>query len=68
MTELPKEWKISQRDNERHRLDWKIRNKNKIKKMTPEEIEKDKQEIIARHNRLGLDEHLKKELYPELFD
>ena len=65
MEKIPSEWKISQRDDERHRLDRTM--KNKIKKMTPEEIEKDKEEIIDRHKRLGLDENLKKELYPELF-
>lgn len=65
MTKVPEGWKISQRDDERHRLDRTT--KNKIKKMTPEEIKKDKEEIIARHERLGLDENLKKELYPELF-
>lgn len=67
MTKIPNGWKISDRDDERHRLDWKIKNPNKIKKMTPEEIEKDKVEIIERHKRLGLDENLKKELYPTLF-
>lgn len=64
---MPNGWKISQRDDERHRMDWKIKNPEKIRKMTPEEIKKDKEEIIARHQRLGLHENLKKELYPELF-
>ena len=67
MTQIPKGWELSVRDNERHRLNWKNKHPYKVKKMTPEEIEKDKQEIIARHNRLGLDENLKKELYPEYF-
>lgn len=67
MAKIPKGWKLSIRDNERHQLDWKIKNFNKIKRVTPEEIEKDKQNIIARHGRLGLDENLKKELYPQLF-
>jgi hypothetical protein len=64
MTKLQKGWKISDRDDESHRLNMKL--KNKII-MTPEEIEKDKEEIIAQHERLGLNENLKKELYPELF-
>ncbi|MBQ2652017.1 MAG: hypothetical protein IJF83_00525 [Methanobrevibacter sp.] len=55
MIKIPKGWKFSNRDNDRHQLDWKIKNQEKIKKMTPEEIEKNKQEIIARHDRLGLD-------------
>ena len=67
MTKIPKGWKLSIRDNERHSLDWKIKNHDKIKKLTPKEIENDKREITARHNRLGLDENLKIELYPELF-
>lgn len=67
MTNIPKGWKISDRDDERHSPDWKVKNPDKIKKMTPEEIEMDKEEIIARHERLGLDNNLKKELYPELF-
>lgn len=67
MSKLPKGWKLSVRDNERHCLDWKVKNPDKIKKVTPEEIENIKREIIARHDRLGLDKNLKKELYPELF-
>lgn len=64
MSKLPEGWKISQRDNENHRLDKD--NKN-FKKMSPAETEKCKQEIIARHERLGLNKNLKKELYPEFF-
>ena len=67
MTKTSDEWEITDRDDERHRLEWKIKNPDKIKIKTPEEMKKDKAEIIARHERLGLDENLKKELYPALF-
>jgi hypothetical protein len=67
MTKLPDGWKISKRDNEKHQFDWQENNKHDLKNRTPEEIEKDKQDIIARHQRLGLNENLKKELYPNLF-
>ena len=41
---------------------------NPEKNLTPDEIDMVKEDIAVRHNRLGLDKNLKKELYPELFD
>lgn len=66
MAKIPEGWKLSVRDNERHCLHGKTISLEK--NLTPDEIDAVKQDIAARHNRLGLDKNLKKELYPELFD
>lgn len=63
MTKLPKGWKLSIRDDSNHRID----NNKKPKQRTPEEIKKIKQGINERHEYLGLDKNLKKELYPSIF-
>ena len=62
MEKLPEGWKISQRDNEMHRLDWGKDNPQQI----IEAREKLKQKIINFNKETGNTINLKKE-YPELF-
>ena len=58
-----KGWKLSIRDGDYTRLDYK----EKSKVITEDEKEQLKQEIIHDHEKLGLDKNLKYELHPELF-
>lgn len=59
-------WSLSIRDGGNRFLN-KEPNENWEKYHDPKELEIIKQRIIARHQRLGYDENLKKELYPTLF-
>ncbi len=63
MTKTPEGWKLSIRDDSNL---W-INNTKKPKQKTAEEMKKVKKEIIERHEYLGLDKNLKKELYPSIF-
>lgn len=60
MEELPPGWKISQRDDERHRLDWSKNNPEKLK----QEKEKLKQKLKKLPENSNID---LKEKYPYLF-
>lgn len=62
MDKLPPGWKLSIRDDERHRLDWSMNHPEKLQ----EEKEKLKQELIKMHEELGDNINLKEE-YPHLF-
>lgn len=63
MKKLPNGWKISQRDNEMHRLDWAEDNPELIL----EAREKLKQKIIKLNQEMGNTMNLKEE-YPTLFN
>ena len=63
------EWKLSIRDGDHYFSDKRSqKNWEKFNKTSEEEKEIIKQKIIKRHQKLGLNENLKKELYPTLFD
>ena len=63
MNPLNYEWKLSIRDG-----DDRFLHKKSNKKLTKEETEKIKQEIIEHHKLMKLPENLKKEMYPTLFE
>ena len=60
MEELPPGWKISQRDDERHRLEWSKKNPEKAKQ--EKEILKQKLKKLHKNSDINL-----KEKYPYLF-
>lgn len=62
MEKLPEGWKISQRDDEMHRLDWGKDNPKLIQKAR----ENLKQKIIKLNQEMGNTMNLKEE-YPSLF-
>lgn len=63
MTQIPQGWKITDRDNETHRLDWGKDNPQLIKK----ERKKLKEKIIKLNEEMGNTMNLKEE-YPTLFN
>lgn len=62
MKNMPSGWTLSQRDGGNRFI-----GQVKPKILTEKEKEEMKKRIIIRHEKLGLSENLKKELYPELF-
>lgn len=62
MVKISNGWKLSIRDDERHRLDWSKNHPEKLQ----EEKEELKQKLIKMHEELGENVNLKEE-YPYLF-